>query len=209
MDRLRKYKQPTAPSARAITSRAAVCAGIALTALLNGLAVIDAGRDVDLELARLTNAALTAAFRTRLLDDLAGAAAVRAGALRLDLAQYREMEVFTQFSSDLDETTKRQLIYGQGLMRLLRQPQNHPYQQHQQVILLVAALDHVMQTVPLARMDDFRTGLLTYIETQDQALCRRIDESGQLSDEDRETILKLSREFLTRFQTEAAEKSGE
>ena len=132
-----------------------------------------------------------------------------AGALRLDLAQYREMEVFTQFSSDLDETTKRQLIYGQGLMRLLRQPQNHPYQQHQQVILLVAALDHVMQTVPLAQMDDFRTGLLTYIETQDQALCRRIDESGHLSDEDRETILKLSREFLTRFQTEAAEKSGE
>ena len=132
-----------------------------------------------------------------------------AGALRLDLAQYREMEVFTQFSSDLDETTKRQLIYGQGLMRLLRQPQNHPYQQHQQVILLVAALDHVMQTVPLARMDDFRTGLLTYIETQDQALCRRIDESGQLSDEDREMILKLSREFLTRFQTEAVEKSGE
>ena len=78
------------------------------------------------------------------------------------------------------------------------------------MILLVAALDHVMQTVPLARMDVyFRTGLLTYIETQDQALCRRIDESGQLSDEDRETILKLSREFLTRFQTEAVEKSGE
>ena len=132
-----------------------------------------------------------------------------AGALRLDLAQYREMEVFTQFSSDLDETTKRQLIYGQGLMRLLRQPQNHPYQQHQQVILLVAALDHVMQTVSLARMDDFRAGLLQDIETRNEALCRRIDESGQLSDEDRETILKLSREFLTRFQTEAVEKSGE
>ena len=45
---------------------------------------------------------------------------------RYDLAQYREMEVFTQFSSDLDETTKRQLVYGQGLMRLLRQPQNKP-----------------------------------------------------------------------------------
>ena len=132
-----------------------------------------------------------------------------AGALRLDLAQYREMEVFTQFSSDLDETTKRQLIYGQGLMRLLRQPQNHPYQQHQQVILLVAALDHVMQTVSLARMDDFRAGLLQDIETRNEALCRRIDESGQLSDEDRETILKLSREFLTRFQTETAKKSGE
>ena len=132
-----------------------------------------------------------------------------AGALRLDLAQYREMEVFTQFSSDLDETTKRQLVYGQGLMRLLRQAQNHPYAQHQQVILLVAALNHVMQTVPLAKMDDFRTRLLHTVETQDPALCRRIDESGQMSDVDRETILKLSRDFLTQFEAEAAEKSGE
>ena len=132
-----------------------------------------------------------------------------AGALRLDLAQYREMEVFTQFSSDLDETTKRQLVYGQGLMRLLRQPQYHPYQQHQQVILLVAALSHVMQTVPLAEMDGFRTQLLSYVETQDQALCRRIDESGQMSDEDRERILKLSKGFLTQYQAGAAEKSGD
>ena len=74
-----------------IACRAAVCAGIALTALLNGLAVVDAGRDVDLELARLTNAALTAALRTRLLDDLAGAAAVRAGALRLEHAERRAL----------------------------------------------------------------------------------------------------------------------
>ena len=91
-----------------------------------------------------------------------------AGALRLDLAQYREMEVFTQFSSDLDETTKRQLVYGQGLMRLLRQPQYHPYAQHQQVILLTAALHHVMQPVPLAEMDDFRGQLLRFVETQNQ-----------------------------------------
>ena len=132
-----------------------------------------------------------------------------AGALRLDLAQYREMEVFTQFSSDLDETTKRQLVYGQGLMRLLRQPQYHPYAQHRQVILLVAALNHVMQTVPLAQMDDFRTRLFSYVETQNQALCRRIDESGQMSDEDRETILKLSKDFLAQYQAEAAEKSGD
>ena len=132
-----------------------------------------------------------------------------AGALRLDLAQYREMEVFTQFSSDLDETTKRQLVYGQGLMRLLRQPQYHPNRQHQQVILLTAALDHVMQTVPLAEMDDFRGRLLNDVETRDPALCRRIDESGRMSDEDRETILKLARDFLTRYQAETAEKSGE
>ena len=130
-----------------------------------------------------------------------------AGALRLDLAQYREMEVFTQFSSDLDETTKRQLVYGQGLMRLLRQPQYHPYAQHQQVILLTAALHHVMQPVPLAEMDDFRGQLLRFVETQNPALCRRIDESGQMSEDDQETLLQLSKEFLTQYQ--AAEKSGE
>ena len=130
------------------------------------------------------------------------------GALRLDLAQYREMEVFTQFSSDLDETTKRQLVYGQGLMRLLRQPQYHPYAQHQQVILLVAALNHVMQTVPLASMDDFRTQLLQYVETQNMVLCRKVDESGQMSDDDRETILKLSKDFLAQYQGTSAEKNG-
>ena len=59
-----------------------------------------------------------------------------AGAIRLDLAQYREMEVFTQFSSDLDDATKRQLAYGQGLMRLLRQPRYAPLSQHQQVVVL-------------------------------------------------------------------------
>ena len=130
-----------------------------------------------------------------------------AGALRLDLAQYREMEVFTQFSSDLDETTKRQLVYGQGLMRLLRQPQYHPYAQHQQVILLTAALRHVMQPVPLAEMDDFRGQLLRFVETQNPALCCRIDESGQMSEDDQKTLLQLSKEFLTQYQ--AAEKSGE
>ena len=130
-----------------------------------------------------------------------------AGALRLDLAQYREMEVFTQFSSDLDETTRHQMVYGQGLMHLLRQPQYHPYAQHQQVILLTAALHHVMQPVPLAEMDSFREQLLRFAETRNLALCRRIDESGQMSEADQETLLQLSKEFLTQYQ--AAEKSGE
>ena len=130
-----------------------------------------------------------------------------AGALRLDLAQYREMEVFTQFSCDLDETTRHQMVYGQGLMHLLRQPQYHPYAQHQQVILLTAALHHVMQPVPLAEMDSFREQLLRFAETRNLALCRRIDESGQMSEDDQETLLQLSKEFLTQYQ--AAEKSGE
>ena len=85
-----------------------------------------------------------------------------AGALRLDLAQYREMEVFTQFSSDLDEVTKRQLDDGQGLMRLLRQPQYHPLSRHCQVITLTAALNHLLQDIPGKEMKSAQEALLTY-----------------------------------------------
>ena len=132
-----------------------------------------------------------------------------AGTLRLDLAQYREMEVFTQFSSDLDGTTKRQLVYGQGLMRLLRQKQYHPMKQHEQVILLVASLNHVMLDVPLADMEHFRKALLDDVEEQAPDLCNRLDQTGQMSDDDCNEILRLSQNFLNRYQKAAAEKCGE
>ena len=119
-----------------------------------------------------------------------------AGALRLDLAQYREMEVFTQFSSDLDELTRKQLRYGQGLMRLLRQRQSHPLCQHEQVILLVAALNHVLQDVPVGQMDGVRRELLADMERTAGSLCRRIDQTGQLTDEDMQSIVDLSRAFV-------------
>ncbi|MCI8803951.1 MAG: F0F1 ATP synthase subunit alpha [Oscillibacter sp.] len=119
-----------------------------------------------------------------------------AGTLRLELAQYREMEVFTQFSSDLDDATKRQLTYGQGLMRLLRQPQYAPFSQHQQVIILVSALSHVMQDIPLEDLEGFRSGLLAHIEEAAPDLCRRIDMTGLLSGEDRDEITELARSYL-------------
>ena len=116
-----------------------------------------------------------------------------AGALRLELAQFREMEVFTQFSSDLDDLTRKQLTYGQGLMRLLRQPQYHPLCQHEQVILLVAALHHVLQDVPLRQMDQFRKDFLTDMEHMAGSLCRKIDQTGELSDSDMQSIVDLAR----------------
>ena len=121
------------------------------------------------------------------------------GTLRLDLAQYREMEVFTQFSSDLDDATKRQLVYGQGLMRLLRQPRYAPLSQHQQVVILVSAMAHVMQEVPLEQMDAFRACLLAAIEEEAPDLCQRVDRTGQLAPEDREEIVSLAKRTLESF----------
>ena len=117
------------------------------------------------------------------------------GSLRLDLAQYREMEVFTQFSSDLDETTKKQLQYGQGLMYLLRQPQNNPFKAHEQVIILVVATAHVMQDIPVDNIADFRTKLLDYFHEEEGTLCKQIDSTGQLSDDDKQQIIETANKF--------------
>jgi len=144
--------------------------------------------NVGLSVSRVGGAAQTKAMKSA------------AGAIRLDLAQYREMEVFTQFSSDLDAATKRQLAYGQGLMRLLRQPQYAPLSQHRQVILLTAAMDHVMQDVPLEALDQFREGLLAFFEEEAAELCSRIDQTGELSGDDREELLDLARQYLAQFQ---------
>ena len=123
-----------------------------------------------------------------------------AGAMRLDLAQYREMEVFTQFSSDLDEATKRQLTYGQGLMRLLRQKQYHPLTQHEQVITLVAALNHVLQDIPVEQISGAQRQMLDWFAEQDAALCQRIDSTGLLTEDDRQQILSLARTFVAQYQ---------
>ena len=143
--------------------------------------------NVGLSVSRVGGAAQTKAMRSA------------AGAIRLDLAQYREMEVFTQFSSDLDEATKRQLAYGQGLMRLLRQSRYAPFAQHQQVVILVSAMAHVMQDVPLEEQDAFRARLLAAVEEEVPDLCSRIDRTGQLTEEDREEIVNLARDTLAAY----------
>ena len=118
------------------------------------------------------------------------------GTLRLDLAQYREMEVFTQFSSELDEGTQRELVYGQGLMRMLRQNQNSPLSQAEQVVILTAALHHLYESTPVNRVKDEITALLDEMRTNHAGLMERIESTGLLSDSDREEILAAAKSTL-------------
>ena len=118
------------------------------------------------------------------------------GSLRLDLAQYREMEVFTQFSSDLDDSTKEQLHYGQGLMRILRQKQYHPLSMHQQVIVLVCAMGHVLSKVAVKDVTDFRDGLLDHFEQEHSDLCRSLEDEKVLTDDMKQEILRIAEEYL-------------
>ena len=128
-----------------------------------------------------------------------------AGTLRLDLAQYREIEVFTQFSSDLDEATRRQLEYGKGLMMLLRQKQGSPIPRHRQVFTLIAALHHVMQEIGPEEIASFTAELLTYLEHAAPEIAEGIRQEGRLSPEDKARIEALSDQFLAdrRARTEA------
>ncbi len=120
-----------------------------------------------------------------------------AGAIRLDLAQYREMEVFTQFSSDLDDATLRRLVYGQGLMRMLRQRQYHPYTQHQQVITLVVFLNHMMQDISPNEVSGVLSELLAHFETAHFDICDAIESTCQLTSELKESIISAAEKFLS------------
>lgn len=117
------------------------------------------------------------------------------GSLRLDLAQFREMEVFMQFSSDLDETTRRRLMYGQGLMRLLRQPQYKPYSQSDEVILLVSALGRAFEGVPAAAIYDRAAGLLAFMRGEHPEIASEIDRTGELTPGLSRKILAAAKEY--------------
>lgn len=119
--------------------------------------------------------------------------------IRLDLSQYREMESFTQFASDLDESTAKLLSYGQGLMRMLRQKQFHPYKQYEQVILLVAGLNHVFQEIVPEQLDAFIPALLQHFGEAQGALCNAIEQTGQLSDDQQSQIIEIAKEFVQNY----------
>lgn len=118
------------------------------------------------------------------------------GAIRLDLAQYREMEVFTQFASDLDDTTKRQLTYGQGLMQVLRQERFKPLKQYEQVIILTSVLARLLQDIPHTKIKDTVEGLLCHFKDRHSIIGEELETQGKLSDEMRDEILQIARDYL-------------
>ena len=118
-----------------------------------------------------------------------------AGSVRIDLAQYREMEIFTQFSSDLDEATTQQLKYGSGLMELLKQPLSSPLSLHEQVITLCAATHKAMMDVETKKMKKYQRDMLDYFDSAYPEIGREIEEKRQLPDELAEKIVKVAEEF--------------
>ena len=120
------------------------------------------------------------------------------GTIRIDLAQYREMEVFTQFSSDLDDMTKEQLQYGKGLMELLKQPLCHPMSLADQVITLVAANKRLLLDVDIKQMKEFQGRLLDFFKIEHKDVVDAINEKKVLDDGITEKIVEAVKEFKSR-----------
>ncbi len=120
------------------------------------------------------------------------------GSIRIDLAQYREMEVFTQFASDLDDGTKAQLRHGKALMELLKQPLNNPLSMAQQVIILTLAMAKVFDDVPPEKIRDFRTDLLSSMENTNPEIFDELNEKKVLSDELKDKIINAAKDYKSR-----------
>lgn len=118
-----------------------------------------------------------------------------AGSLRVDLSQFREMEVFTQFSSDLDEETKAELTYGKGLMELLKQPLGNPMSLSQQVITLVGAVGRKFIDVPVDGLKKYQAKLLEYFAESRKDIIDEIESGKVLGDALKQDILDAIDEF--------------
>ena len=121
-----------------------------------------------------------------------------AGTIRIDLAQYREMEVFTQFSSDLDDATKEQLQYGKGLMELLKQPLCHPMSLADQVITLVTANNRLLLDVETKQTKDFQLRLLDFFHAEHKDIVDELNNNKVLNEELTKKIVAAVKEFKSR-----------
>lgn len=119
------------------------------------------------------------------------------GSIRIDLAQYREMEIFTQFSSDLDDNTRAQLTYGKSLMELLKQPLCHPLSMAHQVITLCLATSKFFVKTEPAKIKEYQGEVLNFFDTSYPEIIKKLEEKKVLTDELKEKIMDAAEKFVS------------
>jgi F-type H+/Na+-transporting ATPase subunit alpha len=122
-----------------------------------------------------------------------------AGSLRLDLSQYRELEAFAAFASDLDATSKAQLERGARLVELLKQPQSRPMPVEEQVVSIFLGTGGHLDSVPVEDVRRFETELLDHIRASEEQILTGIRESQKLSDETSDALVKVIDNFKKGF----------
>ncbi len=143
--------------------------------------------DVGISVSRVGGAAQTKAMKSI------------AGMLRLDLAQFRELEAFAKFGSDLDESTQKQLTRGRIMVEILKQNQYVPMATEKQVIIIYAGLNGYLDNVDLNKVSEYETQLLEYTETNKQDILDSIKQSGKLEDDNEENLKSMLENFSKQF----------
>ena len=122
-----------------------------------------------------------------------------AGRLRLDLAQYRELEAFSSFASDLDAATKKQLERGARTVEVLKQPQYHPMSVEQQVMIIYAVTNGLLDQIPVNRLKDWERDFLGFVEKQFPQVPQRIRTEKVLSKENEADMRRAIESFNQAF----------
>ena len=121
------------------------------------------------------------------------------GTLRMDLAQYREMAVFAQFSSELDKSTQILLAQGERLTEMLKQPQFTPFPFEEQVVLLYVVKRDEILSIPIKRINEFKKEFLEFTKVHYREVLRRIQKSGEFTDDDKTLLNEALKLFMTSF----------
>ena len=122
-----------------------------------------------------------------------------AGTIKLDLAQYREMEAFAQFGSDLDAATQKLLSRGQRLTELLKQNQFSPLSVEEQVIVIFAGVKGYLDKVETAQVKDFENALLTYVREKQSKLLAQVKKDGKITDKTEAEIVNAIENVIKTF----------
>ena len=131
-----------------------------------------------------------------------------AGRLRLDLAQYRELEAFAQFGSELDVATQRQLARGERIVEVLKQPQYAPMSMEQQVMIIYAVTNGLLDDVPTARVRAFELAFHEYMQAQRPEIGEAVRTSGKLEPQVAEQLTKAVNDFKQTFLAQSATPAG-
>ena len=122
-----------------------------------------------------------------------------AGTLRLDLAQYRELEAFAKFGSDLDKATLAQLTRGERMVEILKQNQYVPMTIERQIAIIFAASKGHLDDIEIEKVSEFESNLFDYLEANASDQLSSIKESGDLSDDTSKSLDKLISDFKNSF----------
>ena len=122
-----------------------------------------------------------------------------AGMLRLDLAQYRELEAFAKFGSDLDKATQRQLTRGERMVEILKQGQYEPLSVEKQIAIIWAGNSGHLDEIPIEKIKDFEDGFLSYLETSESSILADIIDKSEITDEIKNDLEKAVNNFKKTF----------